>query len=91
MKGKTVGDMTKDEVLSLLRVYGDHRWKCAVSRALRDEQLCPPCDCGWQEFLAGGWWKNDDLARKAAELALERRDQLIEAANKPAPDPSSTR
>jgi hypothetical protein len=37
-----------------LREYGEHRWKCAVSIAIRKDKICPACDCGWQELIGPG-------------------------------------
>jgi hypothetical protein len=51
-------DTEIDRVLDLhaidrgkLEKYGDHSWKCAVSRQLRaDVIITNKCDCGWQEI-----------------------------------------
>jgi hypothetical protein len=36
-------------VRDALKRYGEHRWKCAISRAIRENKMCPACDCGWNE------------------------------------------
>ena len=47
-----------ERLLVNLKKYGDHRWKCAITRAIR-EQRKPgevECDCGWEQvaLIRGG-------------------------------------
>lgn len=40
-----------------LKPWLDHRYKCAVNRAIREDRVCPPCDCGWDEQLVAMGWR----------------------------------
>ncbi len=42
--------MTDDpaQLKELLWTYGEHRWKCEVSTAIREQRKIGACDCGWQ-------------------------------------------
>lgn len=55
--------MTKEELLEILEIYGDHRWSCPISRKIRGEWYpgkdYPSCICGWEAI------------RKQIKLALE--------------------
>jgi hypothetical protein len=48
----------KEELRELLREYGEHKWGCGISKALRGEWPIdrprkkgeyPRCDCGWED------------------------------------------
>lgn len=47
--------MTLERALEILKVYGDHRWKCTITKKLsgcagyRNEPY--ECDCGWRDIL----------------------------------------
>lgn len=57
--------MTKEELLEILEIYGDHRWSCPISRKIRGEwpysanKEYPSCVCGWEAI------------RRQLKLALE--------------------
>lgn len=49
----TRDDVTKDKLLQLLHTYGEHRWKCAITRRIfnRKDLDGSSCTCGWRLVL----------------------------------------
>ncbi|KKM69511.1 hypothetical protein LCGC14_1450130 [marine sediment metagenome] len=87
-----------------LHKYGEHKWKCAVSVAIRNEKLCPPCDCGWQELIGPGgvyglpWKKAESIygddgphTKKPVEFELAGATMRVSATDAIAPSTLRTR
>lgn len=48
------GELDEVRASERLHEYGDHKFKCAVSRQLRESIIVTAdCDCGWQEIARG--------------------------------------
>ena len=46
-------DVTKERLWELLKLYGDHKFRCAITKVIRSDLRVgyPPCDCGWRAAL----------------------------------------